>query len=69
MVNSTSASYQPAVAYQGGQINTPQQEPREAQTQPVQAPSADSQRGDQRDLTSDDKSASGDCGTTVDVKA
>jgi len=54
MVNATDTSYQPAVAYQGGQVNTPQQEPKSGQTQPTQAPAADTQRGDQRTLASDD---------------
>lgn len=53
MVNATDTGYQPSVAYQGGQVNTPQQEPRSGQTQPTQAPAADTQRADQRSLASD----------------
>lgn len=48
MVSSASVAYQPSVAYQGGQVNTPQQEPRSGQTQPAQAPAADSSRADRR---------------------
>lgn len=57
MVNAGSVTYQPATAYQGGQVNTPQQQPRESQTQPKQAPAADSQRSDQKTLRSKDESA------------
>lgn len=44
MVDGPNITYQPAVAYQGGQVNTPQQDPKSGQTQPVQAPAADTQR-------------------------
>lgn len=59
MVNATDTSYQPAVAYQGGQVNTPQQEPKSGQTQPTQAPAADTQRADQRTLASQDNNNTG----------
>lgn len=67
MVNAPNTGYQPAVAYQGGPaVNTPQQEPKSGQTQPKQAPAADTQRGDQRSLASED---SKNRGKSVDVKA
>jgi hypothetical protein len=59
MVDGPNISYQPAVAYQGGQANTAQQEPKSGQTQPIQAPAADTQRGDQRSLQSDDSQSRG----------
>lgn len=48
MMNGTNTTYQPAVAYQGGQVNTPQQQPSSGQTQPIQAPAADTQSNDQQ---------------------
>lgn len=48
MVNGPSVSYQPAVAYQGGPVNTAEQEPQNGRTQPLQAPAADSQHGDEQ---------------------
>ncbi len=70
MVNAPNTVYQPAVAYQGGTtVNTPQQEPKSGQTQPKQAPAADTQRGDQRSLASQDSQDSRDRGKSVDVKA
>lgn len=66
MVSATNTnSYQSAVAYQGGQVNTPQQEPRSGQTQPKQAPAADTQRGDQENNASSNSNR----GKSVDVKA
>ena len=65
MVNAPNTGYQPAVAYQGGPVNTPQQEPKSGQTQPKQAPAADTQRGDQRTHAEDHA----DRGKKVDVKA
>ncbi len=66
MVNVPNTTYQPAVAYQGGQVNTPQQEPKSGQTQPKQAPVADTQHSEQRSLSAqDDKNR----GKEVDVKA
>ncbi len=64
MVNATNTGYQPAVAYQGGPVNTPQQEPKSGQTQPKHAPAADTQRGDQRTHTEEHSSR----GKKVDVK-
>jgi hypothetical protein len=64
MVNGPDTSYQPAVAYQGGPVNTPQQEPKSGQTQPIQAPAADTQRADQRTADSPDSR-----GQNVDVQA
>ena len=74
MVNAPNTGYQPAVAYQGGpSVNTPQQEPKSGQTQPKQAPAADTQRGDQRSLSSPDNrnetAQNENRGKTVDVKA
>ncbi len=46
MVNGPNVAYQPAVAYQGGTVNTPHQEPKTDQTQPKQAPAASTQHGD-----------------------
>jgi hypothetical protein len=66
MVNATDTGYQPAVAYQGGHVNTPQQEPKSGQTQPKQAPAADTQRGDQKSAR-DEQSSSPDRGKSVDV--
>lgn len=49
MTSIPGTGYQPAVAYQGGQVNTPQQEPVSGRTQPQRpAPAADTQRGDRR---------------------
>lgn len=45
MADISSTSYQPTVAYQGGAINTQMQEPKSDQTQPIQAPAADTQHG------------------------
>lgn len=65
MVNGPTVGYQPAVAYQGGPVNTPEQEPRSGRTQPRQAPAADTQRGDnQRSLSSRE-----DRGQLLDVSA
>ena len=64
MVNGTDVSYQPAVAYQGGQVNTPQQEPKSGQTQPIQAAAADTQDNDQ----SSSRGGNGR-GSVVDVRA
>ncbi len=69
MVNGPSTSYQPTVAYQGGQINTPQQEVKSGETQPKQAPAADTQRGDQRTRDDNGPPASADRGSNLDVKA
>ena len=66
MVNGTNTSYAPAVAYQGGPVNTPQQDPKSGETQPIQAPAADTQRGDQESQDSRDNQ---DRGHTVDVSA
>jgi len=66
MMNGTNTTYQPAVAYQGGQVNTPQQQPTSGQTQPIQAPAADSQSNDQSQ--SSQYSSSGR-GSIVDVQA
>jgi len=66
MTNVTGTSYQPAVAYQGGQVNTPMQEPKSGQTQPKQAPAADTQRGD---MEKDKHQSSYDRGSKLDVKA
>lgn len=65
MVNAPNTGYQPAVAYQGGPVNTPQQEPKSGQTQPKQAPAADSQRADQRTHAEENSNR----GKSVDVKA
>lgn len=46
MVDAVNTGYQPAVAYQGGPVSTSPQEPKSGQTQPLQAPAADTQRGD-----------------------
>jgi len=59
--------YQPSVAYQGDRVNTPEQAPRESQTQPKQAPAADSQRGDQR--ASGEDASPDRRGGRVDVRA
>ncbi len=48
MAHAIDASYQPAVAYQGGNANTAEQEPKSGQTQPQKAASSDTQRGGQR---------------------
>ena len=64
MMNGPNVSYQPAVAYQGGQVNTPQQEPKSGQTQPIQAPAADTQSSDQS-LSQDSK----DRGKLLDTHA
>ena len=64
MMNGPNTSYQPAVAYQGGQVNTPQQQPTSGQTQPIQAPAADTQSYDQQQ-----SSSSNNRGGIVDVKA
>ena len=64
MMNGPNTSYQPAVAYQGGQVNTPQQQPTSGQTQPIQAPAADTQSNDQQQ-----SSSSNNRGGIVDVKA
>ena len=64
MMNGPNTSYQPAVAYQGGQVNTPQQQPTSGQTQPIQAPAADSQSTDQQRSGRDVNR-----GGIVDVKA
>jgi hypothetical protein len=53
-MNPSGVSYPTAVAYQGGQVNTPQQEPKTGQTQPREAPAADTQRGDQRSHAAED---------------
>ena len=66
MVNGPNISYQPAVAYQGGQVNTPQQEPKSGQTQPIQAAAADTQSSDQQ---SSRDSSSQARGTVVDLHA
>ena len=66
MVNAPNTSYQPAVAYQGGQVNTTQQEPKTGRTQPKQAPAADTHRGDQQNDNSSSKESRG---KSVDVKA
>jgi hypothetical protein len=56
MVNGAGlGGYQPAVAFQGGQVNTPFQEPKTGQTQPREAAAADSQRADQKSLASRDE--------------
>jgi len=47
MMNGTNTTYPAAVAYQGGQINTPQQQPSTGQTQPIQAAAADTQSNDE----------------------
>lgn len=65
MVNGTNTTYQPAVAYQGGQVNTPQQQPSSGKTQPIQAPAADTQRNnDDRQQQSSHQSR----GSVVDVE-
>ena len=64
MTDVSSASYQPAAAYQGESINTPAQEPKSGQTQPKQAPAADTQRGDPE---GDKQSLSHDRGKKLDV--
>ena len=64
MMNGPSTSYQPAVAYQGGQVNTPQQQPSSGKTQPIQAPAADTQRNDEQQSSK----YSRDRGNVVDVK-
>lgn len=75
MVSSASVTYQPSVAYQGGEVNTPQQEPRSGQTQPTQAPAADSSRTDRRTHAPEESRAppeaasSDNRGSSVDVKA
>lgn len=66
MVTTPNVSYQPAAAYQGEPVSAPQQEPRSGQTQPREAPAADTQRGDQ---DSRQESSSPNRGQTVDVKA
>ncbi len=66
MMNGTNTTYQPAVAYQGGQVNTPQQDPKSGQTQPIQAPAADTQGSDQQ---SSQGSNSQGRGNAVDVQA
>ncbi|MFH1159226.1 MAG: hypothetical protein V1721_10175 [Pseudomonadota bacterium] len=67
MTDVSGTSYQPAVAYQGGPVNTPMQELKSGQTQPKQAPAADTQRGD---LEKNDKRPSSyDRGTKIDVSA
>lgn len=65
MMNGTNTTYQPAVAYQGGQVNTPQQDPKSGQTQPIQAPAADSQGSDQQSSQGSNQ----DRGNNVDVQA
>jgi hypothetical protein len=65
MMNGPNTSYQPAVAYQGGQVNTPQQQPTSGQTQPIQAPAADSQGSDQQSS----QSSSQDRGNIVNIQA
>lgn len=56
MVNGAGlGGYQPSVAFQGGQVSTPLQEPRTGQTQPREAAAADSQRSDQKSLASRDE--------------
>jgi hypothetical protein len=64
MVNGPNVAYQPAVAYQGGTVNTPQQEPKSDRTQPIQAAAADSQSGDDKHSAQD----SADRGKVVDVQ-
>ncbi len=65
MMNGPNTTYQPAVAYQGGQVNTPQQDPKSGQTQPIQAAAADTQGSDQQSS----QSSSQDRGKIVDVQA
>lgn len=64
MADVSGTSYQPAVAYQGGSTNTSIQEPKSGQTQPIQAPAADTQRGG---LEDDKLSSSKDRGTKIDL--
>jgi hypothetical protein len=70
MVNGPNVAYQPAVAYQGGLANTAQQDPKNGQTQPIQAPAADTQSSDQdtsRKSSSSSSSSSSGRGSNVDV--
>ena len=65
MVNGTNTTYQPAVAYQGGQVNTPQQQPSSGKTQPIQAPAADTPSNDHQQHSQHGNSSRG---SVVDVK-
>lgn len=67
MVDGPNVTYQPAVAYQGGQVNTPQQAPKDGYTQPLKAALAGSQ---DRDDSKRSATGSGDTrGTVLDVTA
>ncbi len=64
-MNTTNVNvYQPAVAYQGGAVGTSEQEPRTGQTQPRQAPAADTQRSAE---DNDDRHAASDRGRKVNI--
>lgn len=65
MVNGPGTSYEPAIAYQGGLMVDKALEAKSGQTQPINAPAADTQRGDQRTFESPDNK---DRGRIVDVK-
>jgi hypothetical protein len=67
MVNGPNVAYQPAVAYQGGLANTAQQEPKSGQTQPIQAPAADSQSSDQQSSQQSSSGSDSSRGSHVDV--
>ncbi|MCK5556024.1 MAG: hypothetical protein KAI76_07295 [Alphaproteobacteria bacterium] len=64
MTNVSNTSYQPAVAYQGEQVNTSLQEPKSGQTQPLKAPAADTQRSGQEN---DKQSLPHDRGKELDI--
>jgi hypothetical protein len=64
MMNGANTSYQPAVAYQGGHVNTPQQQPTSGRTQPIQAPAADTQSHDHQQQSQHGSSR----GSIVDVQ-
>ncbi|MBU6474728.1 MAG: hypothetical protein KGL10_04790 [Alphaproteobacteria bacterium] len=51
MVNGPNVAYQPAVAYQGGTVNTPYQEPKTDSTQPKQAAAPSTQHGGGKDAS------------------
>jgi len=67
MTSVSNVSYQPAAAYQGSPAEA-HAEPRTGQTQPREAPAADTQRGDQHVTREEGKTAS-ERGGRVDVKA
>ena len=69
MMNGTNTSYQPAVAYQGGQVNTPQQQPTSNQTQPIQAAAADTQSSDDQQSSTYSNTNSQGRGSIVNVQA